>query len=207
LPHTVESDGGESDDGQQEHLPGEISIDVVTMTKEVLRNKVIARVSLDLTNAPAEATGSLTVRSNDSSMASLKIPIVIKEARLRPSRDKIIARVGAGTQAMLSLCGGGDANKLTDECISLYNEGHAPLVIRKIAIHDAAWASVHPVQEGLSLEGRTVDPMSPPASLDLFVRINTSVRGAHTLSGTMCISSNDPRPDILIPIEARFSQP
>eukprot|EP01043_Picozoa_sp_COSAG02_P089170 COSAG02_NODE_26176_length_639_cov_0.727778_1_plen_161_part_01 len=125
---------------------------------------------------------------------------------MRPSRDKIIARVGAGTQAMLSLCGGGDANKLTDECISLYNEGHAPLVIRKITIHDADWASVHPVQEGLSLEGRTVDPMSPPASLDLFVRINTSVRGAHNFSGTLCISSNDPRPDILIPIEARFSQ-
>ena len=206
LPYTVKSDDGEPDGAEGErscvNLLGEIFIDVVIVTEEPSRKKIIARVSVDITNAPAEATGSITVRSNDSSMASLKIPIAIKEARLRPSRDKIIARVGAGTQAMLSLCGSGDASKLTDEFISVYNEGHAPLQIRDIAIHDADWASVHPVQEGLSLIGRTVQPMSPPASLDLIVRIDASVRGAHNLSGTMCISSNDPRSDVLIPIEA-----
>jgi hypothetical protein len=211
LPYTVETDDGEPDGGEGErscvNSLGEISIDVVIITKEPSRKKIIARVSLDITNAPAEAAGSLTVRSNDSSMASLKIPIAIKEARLRPSRDKIIARVGAGTQAMLSLRGSGGASMLTDEHISLYNEGQAPLKIRDIAIHDADWASVHPVQEDLSLEGRTVLPMSPPASLDLIVRIDASVRGAHNLTGTMCISSNDPRPDVLIPIEASLSLP
>lgn len=156
-------------------------------------------------DAPAGATGSVFVRTDDGSMATVSIPIVTKEARLRPSREKIIARIGSGTQAIRSLCGRGDANTLRNEPILLYNEGQAPLVIRNITINDADWASIHPVQNGvdLSTEGMTIQPMSLPA--ELFVCIDSSVRASHSLSGTICISSNDPRPDILVPLEASFA--
>lgn len=133
----------------------------------------------------------------------MAIPIVIKEARLRPSREKITTRIGTRKQAMRSLCGCGDGDALSNERLSLYNEGQAPLVIRDITINDVDWASIHPVQGGVDLKGMEVQPMSPPA--ELLVRIDSSVRASHSLSGTICISSNDPRPDILVPMEASSS--
>lgn len=198
-------DVGESGAGEEQRsgarAPSETSFDVVIVTKELLE-RTIARVSIDRSSAPVGSAGSLVVRSNDKSTVST-IRIVTQEARLRTSRDRIITRVGAGTQAMLSLRNGEGKDTLANEQITLYNEGQAPLHIRDVTIHDVDWASVHTTQEGLTFKDRTIPPMSPPDSLDIIVRIDGSARrSAHNLKGTICISSNDPRPDILIPIEA-----
>jgi hypothetical protein len=157
-------------------------------------------------SAPEGATGSILVGSNDGSTPSLSIPIIFKEPRLRLSRESIVARVGASTQCMLTICGGSDTNKLRDERIALYNEGQAPLEVTDVTIQDADWATVVPAEDGVQLKGMNIDPMSPPA--ELIIRIDASARKSHSLEGMIYISTTDPRPGPMqVPLKVSSTSP
>ena len=152
--------------------------------------------------APEGATGAVLIGSNDGKLPSMAVPIVFKEPRLRVSREAIVARVGAASQCMLSMGGGSDTKTLGSERFDLKNEGQAPLVVRSVTVQDAPWASIHlaglPRDPADPPPWMTIQPMSP--SVEVLIKIDGSARRSAYHEGTVCISTSDPRGDVILPL-------